>query len=187
MSSIKPILTSDCKSARSRCMALQNSNDPSGSSCCAPSLDLRLCFFGSGIIMPCLHSSGTSACHKRLKRSVSSCATLSLPCFNNSAVISSSPAALLFFSLRRAFMVSEMSMSIYHAKLTLISKVKHVCGWILVEHLLKCSTQRDDCSLSVRSTSPFLLFIVTLVMFRFPVRSCANLFYDISLVQHYLW
>jgi len=48
-SSIKPILTTDCRSVRSGCIASQNSNDPRGSPCCAlfliliPELDRTIC------------------------------------------------------------------------------------------------------------------------------------------------
>ena len=82
---------------------------------------LRFPFFGNLMMMPWRQSSGTySSVQMLLKRLLSSWKTTSLPCFNISVVMPSTPGSLLFFSIFIAILTSPspirfIAMSIHGA------------------------------------------------------------------------
>ena len=73
---------------------------------------LKSPFYGSLIMAPCLHSSGTSSVVQiRLNSLVSSGMVTSLPCLSSSAAISSTPGDLLFLRVLIALSTSASSIA----------------------------------------------------------------------------
>ena len=132
--------------------------------------------FGNFMITPFLQSSGTHFSFQQLfMRLVSAPIVLRSPCFSSFADISSSLAALLFFSALIAFSVSSSVMSAMFTGRSLgmdsVSKANVIRGSGWFNTSLKCSTQREFCSSCVSRTLPFLSLMGAVELLFAPARS----------------